>query len=196
MRASKTSPLALGLAAVLVVCPAVAGCTRSGAHKADVSKTPEAKADPPFVTAHCRTSEPVPPSADQITIGKVVLPSMPDLAAYGPNPEPGDDGVTFYKGGIAVHADQPSVTISIGAAALPYARIATEDFIGPLGATAVTYTGKPRIEAEKTWDCWYVGGYNLLDRRTTACLPLDVAIAGDPVVHHVTVPVGMKCPTG
>ena len=154
-------------------------------------------AEAPFVTENCRTAEPRPPEPGFLTVGALSLPTMPDLAAlYAGDPvAPDADGVTFYKGGIEVRGDHPVVTVTIGAAARSYARIENESYHGPLphGALAITYAGKPRTGAEKAWTCWYVGGYNLLDRRTTACLPLDVVVAGDPVVHHVTVPIGMKC---
>ncbi|WP_344661878.1 hypothetical protein [Catenulispora subtropica] len=123
------------------------------------------------------------------------MPAWSDPAAYGATPpQPDADGVTFYKGGVTVRADHPKVTITIGAEARSFARIVIEDFQDPLGALSVTYAGTPRIAAEKGWDCWYVGGFNLLNRRTTACVPLDITIAGDPVVHHVKVPIGITCP--
>lgn len=172
------------------------------------SKTPSVpgSAEAPFVTEDCRTTEPRPPETGDasvggmgyVSVGALNLPTMPDLAStYGGVPMvPDADGVSFYKGGIEVRADHPVVTVTIGVAARSYARIENESYHGPLphGAVAVTYAGKPRIASEKTWTCWYVGGYNLLNRQTTACLPLDVTFAGDPVVRHVTIPIGMKCP--
>jgi hypothetical protein len=155
-------------------------------------------AENPFVTDFCRTSEPAPARPDEIVVDALVLPTVPDVAVVygGGPPQPDPDGVTFYKAGIAVRADHPRVTIAIGAAARSYARIENESYHGPLsgGAQSITYAGKPRIPAEQGWTCWYVGGYNLLGGRSTACVPLDVTVAGDPATHHVAVPVGLKCP--
>jgi hypothetical protein len=151
----------------------------------------------PFVTTFCRTTEPAPPNPEELTVGALILPTVPDIkSAYdGDPPRPDPDGVTFYKAGIAVRADHPQVTLTIAAPARAYARIENESYHDPSshGAVSITYAGKPRLEPERTWTCWYVGGYNLLHGQTTACLPLDVTIAGDPAVHHVTVPIGRKC---
>lgn len=180
----------------IAACLVVSGCasTRQQPKTAPVPGSAEA----PFVTENCRTAEPHPPEPGYVSVGALDLPTMPDLAAtYGGAPlVPDADGVSFYKGGIEVRGDHPVVTVTIGVAARSYARIQNESYHGPLphGAVAVTYAGKPKSDSEKTWTCWYVGGYNLLNRQITACLPLDVAFAGDPVVRHVTIPIGARCP--
>jgi len=177
-------------ATALAMLVAIGGCEGSHPHQTADSGSP----GNPFVTTYCRTAEPKAPEPSYLTIGAVSLPAMADLGdAYQPTPD--EHGVTFYKGGVEIRPDYPAVTVTIGAAARSYARIENESYQGPLadGALSITYAGRPRTTAENDWTCWYVGGYNLLDRRTTACLPLDVTIAGDPAVHHVTVPIGRKC---
>lgn len=179
----------------IAVCLAVSSCTSS--HPELKTGPTSGSAEAPFVTTNCRTAAPRPPEPGYVSVGALSLPTMPDLAAlYAGAPLPPDaDGVTFYKGGFEVRGDHPVVTVTIGAAARSYARIQNENYNGPLphGAIAVTYAGKPRTDAEKSWTCWYVGGYNLLDRQSTACLPLDVVVAGDPDVHHVVIPIGRRC---
>jgi hypothetical protein len=90
------------------------------------------------------------------------------------------DGRYFYKTGALVHPGVV-VTVTVASTARSYAAIEVQG--GPDGgARAVTYNACPHAP-----DSAWPGGF-LLTRRT-ACLPLDVTVAGEPVTRHVVLSV-------
>lgn len=90
--------------------------------------------------------------------------------------------VTFYKEGTQIQPGT-TATVTISPAARSYARLVAETYNDdPRGAVSITYVA--RADAPS---CGYVGGFNLLNGLTHACVPLDIQIKGEAAPRHVAI---------
>jgi hypothetical protein len=125
--------------------------------------------------------DPGPPRPTDFTVG----PLRYDSAAAWATTQPPEgvrrpDRRYFHKTAALVDPGAV-VTVTVAASARSYAAIVVQG--GPDGGSeAVTYISCPRAPLT-AWP----GGF-LLTRRT-ACLPLDVSVAGEPRARHVVLSV-------
>ena len=86
------------------------------------------------------------------------------------------------------------MTVAIGEAALAYAGIKTER--GPaVGYSSVTYTScAASTTSSGPGGVWWVGGFTLVG-RSSACVPLEVQVQGEPDIRHVHLLIGKSSRT-
>ncbi|MEO5316309.1 hypothetical protein PV772_19690 [Pseudarthrobacter sp. CC12] len=126
------------------------------------------------------TTAPAPNPANDLIIGPLVYPGLADGYNHGSVPYIDADGIAHFKQGTELPADT-RVTVSIGASARTWAGILTE--AGPAsGYSSVTYQGCS--SAAQPGRVFWVGGFTL-GGKTTACVPLEVLVAGENQPHHV-----------
>lgn len=174
----------------LAACLLVAAC--SPADRPSLTPPPSLPGSPPggtgSVTDQTRVGcadgigdDPGSPVPEDFVIGPLRYSAAGAWAAMRP-PEGvrQPDGWYFYKTGAVV---RPGVTATAAVASEARAYAAIVVGGGPdTGSSAVTYTACPRPP-----DTVWPGGF-LLTRRT-ACLPLDVTVAGRPGTRRVVLSV-------
>lgn len=125
---------------------------------------------------------------DDLVIGPLDYPGIRDgYSVAGPLPEPDAHGIRFYKIGAQLPAGK-TVTVTIDSAARGFAGILTETGRSA-GYSSVTYTSC--AAANQKGMVFWVGGFVLAGRRT-ACVPLDVRVAGETAVRtaRIALPAG------
>jgi len=124
---------------------------------------------------------PEPDPAQDLIIGPLVYPGLGDGYNRGSKPYVDADGIAFFKEGTELPPDT-TVTVSIADPARTWAGILIESGIAA-GYSSVTCQGCS--SESHPGRVFWVGGFTL-GGKTSACVPLEVLVAGEGQPHHVT----------
>lgn len=123
---------------------------------------------------------PQPDPAEDLIIGPLVYRGLGNGYNRGSKPYVDADGVAFFKEGTELPPDT-TVTVSIADPARTWAGILTESGTAA-GYSSVTYQGCS--SASHPARVFWVGGFTL-GGKTSACVPLEILVAGEGQPHHV-----------
>jgi len=123
---------------------------------------------------------PQPNPAEDLIIGPLVYPGLGNGYNRGSKPYVDGDGIAFFKEGTELPPDT-AVTVSIADPARTWAGILIESGTAA-GYSSVTYQGCS--SKSHPGRVFWVGGFTL-GGKTSACVPLEVLVAGESQPHHV-----------